>query len=93
MWRGGEVEPTSLLMSQANKMDNILTAIAGHSTIDPQRLGASDKPRDWDDAQWCSLSEVAEWKAAFEDKAKSLKDIGIYVLILYSEVPEGTKIC
>ena len=78
---------------EADRVDNILAAIASHSTIDPRMLGAGDKPRDWDDAQWHSPSEAAEWKTAFEDKAKFLKDMGIYILIPYSEVPEGTKIC
>ena len=77
---------------EADRVDNILAAIAGHSIIDPRTLGASNKPRDWDDAQQHSPSEVAEWKTAFEDKAKSLKDMDIYILIPHSEVPEGAKI-
>ena len=72
---------------EANRVDNILAA------IDPWMLGAGDEPRDWDDAQWHSPSEVAEWKTAFEDEVKSLKDMGIYILIPHSEVPKGTKIC
>jgi hypothetical protein len=77
---------------EADRVDNILAAIAGHSTIDPRTLGAGDEPRDWDDAQRRSPSEAAEWKTAFEDEAKSLKDMGVYVLIPRSEVPEGAKI-
>ena len=73
---------------KANRVDNILAAIASHSTIDPQMLGAGNEPRDWDDTQRRSLSEAAEWKTAFEDKAKSLKDMGIYILIPHSEVPK-----
>ena len=78
---------------EADRVDHLLAAIADHSTIDPRTLGAGDEPRDWDDAQWQPPKEAAEWKTTFEDEAKGLKDMGIYVLIPRSEVPEGIKIC
>jgi hypothetical protein len=76
---------------EADRIDNILAAISDHSTIDPRML-AGDEPRDWADSQRRPTAEAAEWKAAFEDEIKSLKDMGVYVLIPRSEVPEGTKI-
>ena len=51
-----------------------------------------DEPRDWDDAQQRPPKEAAEWKTAFKDEAKGLKDMSVYVLIPCSEVPEGIKI-
>ena len=77
---------------KADRVDHLLAAIADHSTIDPLTLRAGDEPRDWDDAQRRPLKEAAEWKTAFEDEAKGLKDMGVYVLIPRSEVPEGIKI-
>ena len=76
---------------EADRVDNILAAISDHSTIDPRML-AGDEPRDWADSQRRPPAEAAAWKAAFEDEIKSLKDMGVYVLIPRSEVPEGTKI-
>ena len=62
------------------RVDRMLATIANHSTIDPRTL-SSDEPRDWEDSQQCSPTEAAEWRAAFEDKIKSLKDMGVYKLI------------
>jgi hypothetical protein len=42
---------------------------------------AGDKPRDWADSQRWPPMEAAAWKVAFEDEIKSLKDMGIYILI------------
>ena len=76
---------------EADRIDNILAAIADHSTIDPRTL-AGDEPRDWADSQCRPLAEAAEWKVAFEDEIKSLREMGVYVLIPRSEVPTGAKV-
>ena len=76
---------------EADRIDHILAAIADHSTIDPRTL-AGDEPRDWEDSQRRPPAEAAEWKAAFEDEIKSLKDMGVYKLVPRSEVPASAKI-
>jgi len=76
---------------EADRIDHILAAIADHSAIDPHAL-AGDEPRDWEDSQRRPPAEAAEWKAAFKDKIKSLKDMGVYKLVPRSEVPAGAKI-
>jgi hypothetical protein len=75
----------------AERVDRMLAAIADHSTIDPRTL-SGDEPRDWEDSQRRSPTEAAEWRAAFEDEIKSLKDMGVYKLIPRSEVPEDSKV-
>jgi len=76
---------------EADRIDNILAAIADHSTIDPRTL-TGDEPRDWADSQRRPQAEAAEWKAAFEDEIKSLREMGVYTLVPRSEVPTSAKV-
>lgn len=76
----------------AERVDRILAAIAEHSNIDPRTFGFDEEPKDWADAQLRPPAEAAEWKAAFEDESKSLKDMGVYKLVPRTEVPDTHKI-
>lgn len=78
-------------IEDAQRVNYILAAIADHSTIDP-RTFHSDEPRDWEDSQKRPPDEANEWKEAFADEAKSLRDMGVYKLVPRNEVPEGHKV-
>ena len=65
-------------------MDDVLSAIAGGS-LEPT-LDAGDDP------SWLAALASPEkeyWIAGVHDKLKSLKDLKVFVLVLWSEVPCG----
>lgn len=73
--------------SDADRVDSILSAISQFSNIDPRQFGTDSEPRDWEDSQRRPPDEAAEWRAAFEEECKSLRDMGVYTLIPRSDVP------
>lgn len=76
----------------SERMDRILAAISETSNIDPCLFGPDSEPKDWHDSQSRPSVEAAEWKAAFEEEFTSLREMGVYVLVPRSDVPEGRKI-
>lgn len=73
-------------------MDCILSAIADCSSIDPAGFSPDSEPWDWKDSQTRPPAKAAEWHAVFEDECKSLKDMGVYTLVLHSDVPTDCKV-
>jgi transposase InsO family protein len=74
------------------RLDKIFAAIADTSNINPCSFGPGDEPKDWPDSQTRPPKEAAEWAAAFKDECDSLKDMGVYKLVLRSAVPTTHKI-
>lgn len=74
------------------RMDPIFSSIFETSNIDPCHFGPDSKPKDWPNSQLCPPIEAAEWKVAFEEECKLLKDMGVYKLVPCSDVPADRKI-
>ena len=67
----------------------ILPAIANCSEIDPQSF-ADSTPKNWNEAQL--TPEASEWRSAIDDELRSLREMGVYVLVPRSDVPQTSKI-
>lgn len=74
-------------------IDKILSTVADTSNIDLCSFGADSEPKDWANSQKHPSAEVAKWAAMFKDECNLLKDMGVYILVLYFSIPAGNKIC
>ncbi|KAG5725581.1 Copia protein [Termitomyces sp. T112] len=73
-------------------LDQVLTTIS--SIEDKPGINANDVdpevPKTWSQAQ--NSPDVEQWRTAYDEELKSLKDMGVYCLIPREEVPAGHKI-
>jgi hypothetical protein len=69
-------------------IETILAAIESGPEIDP--MLSMNEPRTWAEAQ--KLPDAKKWQLAYQEELKSLKDLEVYRLIPWSQVPAGTKI-
>ncbi|KAJ3983246.1 hypothetical protein F5890DRAFT_1396737, partial [Lentinula detonsa] len=49
-----------------------------------------DEPNTWEEAK--NSADSTQWRLAYEDELRSLKEMGVYKIVPRSEVPIGTKI-
>ena len=72
-----------------NNSDTILSTITECSALSAQHL-AMDAPKNWEEAQ--KWPEAAEWKKAIDEELKSLKNMEVYKLVQWSQLPHNAKI-
>lgn len=71
--------------------DRVLAAIAESGDINPTTLEFEDEPKMWREARECA--DAKNWEEGYRDELKSLKEMGVYELVLqHSEVPQGHKV-
>lgn len=68
----------------------ILAAILQSGDINPLPLDLEEEPSTWREAQ--KRPDVDKWAEAYQEELKSLKEMGVYQLIPWSEVLKGQKI-
>ena len=68
----------------------LLALISEMSALDPESLQFEDEPKTWDSAK--TSVDTAYWEAGYKDELMSLRDMGVYKLIPWSEVPQGKQI-
>ncbi|KAJ3992525.1 hypothetical protein F5050DRAFT_1557798, partial [Lentinula boryana] len=49
-----------------------------------------DEPNTWEEAK--NSSDSTQWRLAYKDELRSLKEMGVYKIVPRSDVPTGTKI-
>ena len=75
---------------KVEQVDQVLSAISEMTKIDLSTLEFKDEPKMWEEAK--HSADAKWWEEGYTDELTSLKEMGIYKLIPWCDIPQGTKI-
>ena len=70
--------------------NSFFAALAKFIELNTSTFECTDEPRTWEEA--LQLVDCEIWRSGYIDELNSLKEMGVYILVPQSEVPQGDKI-
>ena len=70
----------------AHRLDNILATVSNEMP----NFVFEEEPHTWEEAK--RSHDAVQWENGYQEELRSLKEMGMYELVLRESIPAGTKV-